>query len=79
MALRIWQLDLYLPKQLVSITTNVSLLLNCEEVYLIQHYVIKSFSGFVGWRLSQGTLLSTTNKYLYILSLICFVRMYFSE
>ena len=39
----IWQLDLQLPAQLVSITTKVVSMDPAHgEVYLIQHYVIKS-------------------------------------
>jgi len=37
----VWQLDLQLPMQSVSITTNVSLVPILGKVYSIQDYVIK--------------------------------------
>ena len=46
----VWQLDLQLPMQLVSIITNVSSNPTHGEVYSIQHYVIKFYSNF--WQVS---------------------------
>jgi len=54
----------HLPVQSVPITTKVlSLNLTHDEVYSIQHYVIKFVSNFVaGQWYSLGTALSSTNK-----------------
>jgi hypothetical protein len=48
MVVIVWLLDLQLPVQSVPITTKVvSLNPIDDEVYLIQHYMIKFVSGFL--------------------------------
>ena len=55
MVVRVWKLDLQLPVQSVPITTKAaSLNPDHDEVYSIQHYVIKFvrsmvFSGYSGF------------------------------
>ena len=54
----IWLLNLQLPVQSMPITAKVASSNPVHgKVYLMQHYVIKFFSGFL-----QGTLVSSTNK-----------------
>jgi hypothetical protein len=58
----VWWLEL--PRQSVHITTNVSLNPVNDEVYTMQHYVIKFVSDLrqVGRWFSPGTPVSSSNK-----------------
>jgi len=60
MVVFVWQLDLQLPMQSMTITTKVVISnpIQCE-VYSIQHYVIKFVSDL--W-FSPSTLVSSTNN-----------------
>ena len=56
MVVIVWQLDLQLHVQSVTITTKVVILKSAHgEVYFIQHYVTDQW-------FSMGTLISSTNK-----------------
>jgi hypothetical protein len=63
MVVIVWYLDLQLPVQSVTITTNVVSLNPAHgQVYSIQHYVIVCQGLATGRWFSQGTLVSSTNK-----------------
>jgi hypothetical protein len=63
MVVIVWQLDLRLPVQSVSITTKVaSWKPTHAEVYSQQHYVIKFVSDMQQVSFSPDTQVSPTNK-----------------
>ena len=63
MVMIVWYLDLQLPVQSVTITTNVVSLNPAHgQVNSIQHYAIVCQGLATGRWFSQGTLVSSTNK-----------------